>query len=100
MARHGVTEIFTGFEVYDVRFPTSAQLDGSDALNPDPDYSMAYVVVRTSAEECGFGFVFTIGRGTEVEVTAIRAVEELVVGLDVDAVLGDMGSFSRGLVHD
>jgi L-fuconate dehydratase len=95
-----MNETFTGFDVYDVRFPTSAQLDGSDALNPDPDYSMAYVIVRTSAGECGFGFVFTIGRGTEIEVSAIRAVEQLVVGLDVEAVLGDMGSFSRGLVHD
>jgi L-fuconate dehydratase len=100
MARIGMSEKFTGFEVYDVRFPTSEQLDGSDALNPDPDYSMAYVVVRTSAGESGFGFVFTIGRGTEIEVSAIRAVEELVVGLDVDAVLADMGSFSRSLVHD
>jgi L-fuconate dehydratase len=100
MAPVGMSEKFTGFEVYDVRFPTSAQLDGSDALNPDPDYSMAYVLVRTSAGESGFGFVFTIGRGTEIEVSAIRAVEELVVGLDVDAVLADMGSFSRSLVHD
>jgi L-fuconate dehydratase len=100
MARNVMNETFTGFDVYDVRFPTSAQLDGSDALNPDPDYSMAYVIVRTSAGECGFGFVFTIGRGTEIEVSAIRAVEQLVVGLDVEAVLGDMGSFSRSLVHD
>jgi L-fuconate dehydratase len=98
--RDVMSETFTAFDVYDVRFPTSAQLDGSDALNPDPDYSMAYVVVRTSADECGFGFVFTIGRGTEIEVSAIHAVEELVVGLDVDAVLADMGSFSRSLVHD
>lgn len=95
-----MTEKFTGFEVHDVRFPTSAERDGSDALNPDPDYSMAYVVVRTSADERGFGFVFTIGRGTEIEVSAIRAVEDLVVGLDVEAVLADMGSFSRTLVHD
>jgi L-fuconate dehydratase len=95
-----MTETFTGFDVHDVRFPTSAQLDGSDALNPDPDYSMAYVTVRTSSGESGFGFVFTIGRGTEIEVTAIRAVEGLVVGLSVEAVLADMGSFSRTLVHD
>ena len=93
-------ETFTAFDVADVRFPTSAQLDGSDALNPDPDYSMAYVTVRTSAGESGHGFVFTIGRGTEIEVAAIRAVEQLVVGLDVDEVLADMGAFSRRLVHD
>ncbi len=93
-------ETFTAFDVYDVRFPTSEQLDGSDALNPDPDYSMAYVIVRTSGGDCGYGFVFTIGRGTEIEVAAIRAVERLVAGLEVDAVLDDMGAFSRRLVHD
>ena len=95
-----MSETFTAFDVSDVRFPTSAQLDGSDALNPDPDYSMAYVAVRTSTGECGYGFVFTIGLGTEIEVTAIRAVERLVVGLEVEAVLSDMGAFSRRLVHD
>jgi L-fuconate dehydratase len=95
-----LSETFTAFEVLDVRFPTSLQLDGSDALNPDPDYSMAYVAVETSAGGRGYGFVFTIGRGTEIEVAAIRAVERLVAGLDVDAVLADMGGFSRRLIHD
>ena len=95
-----MSETFAAFEVDDVRFPTSAQLDGSDALNPDPDYSMAYVTVVTSERHAGYGFVFTIGRGTEIEVTAIRAIEQLVVGLEVDAVLADMGGFSRRLVHN
>jgi L-fuconate dehydratase len=93
-------EVFTQFEVVDLRFPTSAQLDGSDAMNPDPDYSLAYVTVRTSEGAAGHGFVFTIGRGTEVAVAAVRAVEELVVGLSVPDTLADMGSFSRLLVHD
>ena len=88
------------FDVIDVRFPTSRALDGSDAMNKDPDYSAAYVVVRTSGSEDGHGFVFTIGRGNEVAVAAIRAVEPLVVGLDVDEVLDDMGGFWRSLTHD
>ncbi len=100
MAAGEMSETFVAFDVLDVRFPTSERLDGSDALNPDPDYSLAYVVVGTTAGSRGYGFVFTIGRGTEVEVAAIRAVEHLVVGLDVDAVLADMGAFSRRLVHD
>ena len=54
---------FAVFDVIDVRFPTSRQLDGSDAMNPDPDYSAAYVIVRTTAGGEGHGFVFTIGRG-------------------------------------
>jgi len=92
--------VFTPFEVLDVRFPTSRDLDGSDAMNPDPDYSAAYVVVRTSTGESGAGFVFTIGRGNEVAVSAIRAVEQLVVGRDVDATLADLGGLWKSLVHD
>jgi L-fuconate dehydratase len=93
-------EVFTRFEVDDVRFPTSEQLDGSDAMNPDPDYSLAYVTVVTSEDAVGHGFVFTIGRGTEVAVAAVRAVQQLVVGLEVEATLADMGAFARRLVHD
>jgi len=81
-----MTEKFDHFEVSDVRFPTSQSLDGSDAMNPDPDYSAAYLALRTSTGESGYGFVFTIGRGNEVAVAAIRAVEHLVYGLDVDDV--------------
>src|SRR5882757_5609981 len=91
---------FTAFEVTDLRFPTSRELDGSDAMNTDPDYSAAYVAIGTTAGDHGYGFVFTIGRGTEVAVAAIRAVEPLVVGLDVEAVLGDLGGFWKRLVHE
>jgi len=63
-------------DVLDIRFPTSRSLDGSDAMNPDPDYSAAYVIVRTDAEDGleGHGFTFTIGRGTEVVVAAVDAL--------------------------
>ncbi|MHB1498655.1 MAG: enolase-like domain-containing protein, partial [Acidimicrobiales bacterium] len=91
---------FRPFEVHDIRFPTSRSLDGSDAMNRDPDYSAAYVVVRASSGEVGHSFVFTIGRGNEVSVAALRAVEGLVVGLDVDEALSDMGAFGRLLTHD
>jgi len=96
----GDGEVFTRFDVVDLRFPTSMQLDGSDAMNPDPDYSLAYLTVHTSEGAAGYGFVFTIGRGTEVAVAAVRAVQELVAGLSVPDTLADMGSFSRLLVQD
>jgi L-fuconate dehydratase len=95
-----VSETFSNFVITDVRFPTSRERDGSDAMNPDPDYSAAYVVIHTSKGNTGHGFVFTIGRGNEVAVAAIRAVESLVVGLDVADVFSDMGAFSRRLTHD
>jgi L-fuconate dehydratase len=93
-------ETFRNFEVHDVRFPTSRERDGSDAMNPDPDYSAAYLVIHTSSGDTGHGLVFTIGRGNEVVVASIRAVESLVTGLNVDDVLSDMGGFFRRLTRD
>ncbi|PRX96274.1 enolase C-terminal domain-like protein [Allonocardiopsis opalescens] len=89
-----------GVDAFDLRFPTSRELDGSDAMNPDPDYSAAYVVLRTDDGPDGHGFAFTIGRGNDVCVAAIRAYAPLVVGLDLDQVIGDLGGFARRLVHD
>ncbi|GAA1586597.1 L-fuconate dehydratase [Kribbella hippodromi] len=93
---------FTEFETYDVRFPTSLDLDGSDAMNTDPDYSAAYLILRTDAGDGleGHGFAFTIGRGNDVQTAAIEALREHVVGLDVDATLSDLGGFWKSLVHD
>src|SRR5438477_11495191 len=89
-------------DVLDIRFPTSRSLDGSDAMNPDPDYSAAYVVLRTDAgdELEGHGLTFTIGRGTEVVVAAVHALRPLVVGQSIDAIERDLGAFWRDLVGD
>jgi len=89
-------------ETDDVRFPTSVALDGSDAMNPDPDYSAAYVKLVTDAAdgECGHGFVFTIGRGNDVQLAAIRSLAGHVVGRGVEEMLDDLGGFSKSLVHD
>lgn len=94
--------IVTGFETLDVRFETSALLDGSDAMNPDPDYSAAYLRVTTDAGDGreGHAFVFTIGRGNDVQVAAIDAVAHRVIGRDVEAILDDLGAFWREFVHD
>lgn len=91
-----------GIDVHDVRFPTSRDLDGSDAMNPDPDYSAAYLVVRTDAgdDHEGHGFVFTIGRGNDVQSAAIDALATTLQGRDVEAILDDMGGFWKVLVHD
>jgi L-fuconate dehydratase len=89
-------------EVRDVRFPTSLSLDGSDAMNPDPDYSAAYVVLRTDSPDGirGHGLTFTIGRGTEIVVAAVRALRPLVVGQDLAAFTGSPGAFWRHLTGD
>jgi L-fuconate dehydratase len=94
--------IIIDLETHDVRFPTSRQLDGSDAMNPDPDYSAAYVTLRTSDPHglCGHGFVFTIGRGNDVQTAAIGALRHLVVGRELASVLSDLGGFARSLTSD
>jgi L-fuconate dehydratase len=94
--------IITSLETHDIRFPTSGQLDGSDAMNPDPDYSASYVVLRTNDASglSGHGFVFTIGRGNEVQTAACAALSHLVVGRDVNEVVSDLGSFARTLTND
>lgn len=94
------TERITGLRTWDVRFPTSTTLDGSDAMNPDPDYSAAYVVVETDGDVHGHGFTFTIGRGNDVQLAAIRSLTEHLTGRPVDEVLADLGGISRELTGD
>lgn len=97
-----MTARIADFETTDLRFPTSRQLDGSDAMNPAPDYSAAYVVLRTDDPTSpeGHGFTFTIGRGTDLVVRAVEALAQRVVGLDLDEVTGDLGGFARRLTAD
>jgi len=90
----------TGLAVRDVRFPTSRDLDGSDAMNPLPDYSATYVTLETSADDEGTSLVFTIGRGNDVQGAAVAALAPLVQGLPLDDVLADLGAFARYLVGD
>jgi L-fuconate dehydratase len=96
-----VTKIL-GFDTYDVRFPTSRDLDGSDAMNPSPDYSAAYLVLRTDSADglAGHAHVFTIGRGNDIQLAAVRALESYVAGRDLDETLGDLGGLYRRLAGD
>src|SRR5258706_10798210 len=92
----------TELDVLDIRFPTSRELDGSDAMNPDPDYSAAYVILRTDASDglTGHGLTFTTGRGTEVVAAAVRALAPLVAGRSTDELFPAMGEFWQSLVGD
>lgn len=92
----------TAIETFDVRFPTSKDLDGSDAMNADPDYSAAYLRIITDASDGheGHGFVFTIGRGNDVETAAIDALKNHLIGRNTEELLDDMGAASRLFIHD
>jgi L-fuconate dehydratase len=96
-----VTRI-VALETSDIRFPTSKFLDGSDAMNPDPDYSAAYLRLVTDATDGfeGHAFVFTIGRGNDVQVAAIAALEGHLVGREVEPLLDDLGGVNRELIGD
>ena len=88
-------------ETADLRFPTSGLLQGSDAMNPEPDYSAAVCVLKTSVDGLeGHGLTFTIGRGNEVCVAAIEALAPLIVGQSLESIQADMAGFWRRIVGD
>ncbi|MDO8434667.1 MAG: L-fuconate dehydratase [Candidatus Binatus sp.] len=92
----------SGLSVRDIRTPTSRTLAGSDAVHTDPDYSATYVVLSTDAGDGleGHGMTFTLGRGNEVCVAAVRALQHLVVGATLESITGDMGAFWQRLTHE
>ena len=94
------TLIITGLRTHDTRFDTSTQLDGSDAMNPDPDYSAAYVVLETDGDHEGHGLTFTLGRGNELCVAAIDSLAPLIVGWSLEDIISDMGAFWRHVTGD
>ncbi|XP_031440059.1 mitochondrial enolase superfamily member 1 isoform X1 [Clupea harengus] len=89
-----------GLTVKDVRFPTSLEQHGSDAMHTDPDYSAAYVIIETDSGMRGFGLTFTVGRGTEIVVCAVEALRPLVLGKSLDEITADFRSFYRLLTSD
>jgi len=94
----------TRVDTYDIRFPTSRALDGSDAMNPDPDYSAAYVILRTESPNGGMleghGLTFTIGRGNELCVAATQALAPLVIGVSLEEIQSDMAGFWHRLTSE
>src|SRR5438270_9993607 len=93
--------VITDVLARDIRFPTSRQLDGSDAMNPDPDYSAAYCVLKTDRPGLeGHGLTFTIGRGNELCVAAIGALRPLVLGRTLESFTGDEAGFWRHITGD
>ncbi|MHA7272812.1 enolase C-terminal domain-like protein [Arthrobacter sp. TMT4-20] len=90
----------TSVRTSDVRFPTSLDLSGSDAVNVDPDYSAAYVEVVTDSGERGYGLVFTCGRGNEIITAAMDSYGALLIGQDTDELVNNLGDASKRLIHD
>ena len=98
--RREMPTTITGAVALDVRFPTSRDLSGSDAMNEAPDYSAAYVILKTDSSLEGHGLTFTIGRGNELCVAAIESLAPLVVGRTLESFTQDMGAFWRHVTGD
>ncbi len=94
--------LITDVDIKDIRFPTSKSLDGSDAMNPDPDYSAAYVILKTNHPDNieGHGLTFTIGRGNEICVAAIKSLVPLIIGKNLNDFIKDMGAFWKMITGD
>ncbi len=94
--------VITDIEVKDIRFPTSKTLDGSDAMNPDPDYSAAYIILKTNHPEGleGHGLTFTIGRGNEIVASALHALSYLIKGKSFESFTSNMGAFWKMITSD
>ncbi|XP_076682725.1 mitochondrial enolase superfamily member 1 [Andrena cerasifolii] len=92
--------IITDIVVRDIRFPTSLLADGSDAMHTDPDYSCAYVTIKTNKEVEGYGLTFTLGRGTEIVVQACRSMSYLVKGQNASEIFANFGLFWRKLTSE
>ena len=92
----------TSIEAKDIRFPTSKTLEGSDAMNPAPDYSAAYIILKTNHPEKleGHGLTFTIGRGNELCVAAIKSLSYLIIGKTLESFTQDMGAFWKMITGD
>jgi L-fuconate dehydratase len=90
----------TDLEVLDIRFPTSRTSAGTDAMHSDPDYSAAYLILRTDSELEGHGFAFTIGRGNDICAGAIGAFRDHVVGRSLAGITSDFAAFWRTLAGD
>lgn len=89
------------WQVFDVRFPTSDRADGSDAMHKDPDYSAAYVILRTNRDGLeGHGLTFTCGRGTELCVQSIQTLCGMLAGVSLEAITRDFAGLWRALTSD
>jgi L-fuconate dehydratase len=92
--------LITSVRVIDLRFPTSRDHIGSDAVNKDPDYSAAYCILETNSGLEGHGLTFTLGRGTDLVVQAVRYLSRYVVNRSLSSITDDLCAFSRQLTDD
>ena len=68
----------------DIRFPTSKENLGTDAVHVDCDYSAAYVTIETDDKNLsGIGLTFTIGKGNDLCCKSIDYFKEFIEGKEI-----------------
>lgn len=92
--------IIKSVETFDIRFPTSLEGNGSDAIHSDPDYSVCYVVITTSDSIKGYGMTFTLGKGTNIVCTAVETMKFLLEKQPIDDIFSNFGIFWRSLTSE
>ena len=92
--------VITNIRVIDLRFPTSRENIGSDAVNKDPDYSAAYCILETNTHLAGYGLTFTLGRGNELCALALEYLGRYVKGRTLSSLTANMAAFCRELTDD
>ena len=91
----------SSIETIDIRFPTSSTFAGSDAMNFDPDYSAAYVILHTNQDGLeGHGLTFTIGRGNDVCCSVIETIASGLVGKTLRELTDDLARFWYSITGD
>ena len=95
------SNVIESITVKDIRFETSKDAHGSDAMHKDPDYSAAYVITKVAgvAHE-GHGITFSLGRGNEIITTAVKSLKGLVEGCVARDIFCDFASFWKKLTCD
>jgi len=95
-----MADIIKSLTVKDLRFPTSLEKDGSDAMNKAPDYSCVYVTLETESGLTGFGITFSLGRGNNIICDGIELLKSLVIGQDINVIFQDFAAFWRSLTSE
>ncbi|KAB0492177.1 L-fuconate dehydratase [Pseudomonas psychrophila] len=96
-----MSTLITRVAVRDIRFPTSRSMDGSDAMNSTSDYSATYVTLHTDSDDGlqGQGLTFTIGRGNDLCVAAVKELAKLfVTGRTLESITSNFGAYWHEIV--
>ena len=91
--------VIKAIQTHDMRFALEAG-EGADSIHSTPQYSYAVTQLVSSAAFEGIGLAFTLGGGNELVCQAIDALSQVLVGMEIEALMADFGNvFAKILEH-